>query len=177
LNVSPRSRSAKTLISSRTFLHSLFGSNCSTIRFPKKADTKMASQSIKTPPKCTADFCLIPIGTPTASVSAQIADVQRLMKTSGLSYSMHSAGTTVVSYLLPLTSLRPYPVIRFLILCWALICIKAFVDEQTYCMYTFYTLAHTNFPIFDDHHYSRARLSQTPLHPHIPNDSLLMSSP
>jgi hypothetical protein len=57
----------------------------------------MANQTIKTPPKCTADFCLIPIGTPTASVSAQIADVQRLMKTSGLSYSMHSAGTTVVS--------------------------------------------------------------------------------
>jgi hypothetical protein len=28
-------------------------------------------------------------------VSAQIADVQRLMKKSGLKYSMHSAGTTV----------------------------------------------------------------------------------
>lgn len=63
----------------------------------------MANESLKTPPKCTADFCLIPIGTPTASVSAQIADVQRLMKRSGLSYSMHSAGTTVVSALpLPL---------------------------------------------------------------------------
>lgn len=74
----------------------------------------MTSQTIKTPPKCTADFCLIPIGTPTASVSAQIADVQRLMKTSGLSYSMHSAGTTVVSYLLSPISLRPHPVIRFL---------------------------------------------------------------
>ncbi|MCJ1449252.1 MAG: hypothetical protein MMC23_009772 [Stictis urceolatum] len=35
------------------------------------------------------------IGTPTASVSEQIADVQRLMKASGLEYSMHSAGTTV----------------------------------------------------------------------------------
>jgi hypothetical protein len=67
----------------------------------------MTSQSIKTPPKCTADFCLIPIGTPTASVSAQIADVQRLMKTSGLSYSMHSAGTTVVSYLLLLPRYDP----------------------------------------------------------------------
>ena len=50
---------------------------------------------LDTPPKCTADFCLIPIGTPTASVSAQIADVQRLLKKSGLKYSMHSAGTTV----------------------------------------------------------------------------------
>ena len=52
-------------------------------------------KDLDTPPKCTADFCLIPIGTPTASVSAQIADVQRLMKASGLKYSMHSAGTTV----------------------------------------------------------------------------------
>lgn len=51
--------------------------------------------NLATPPKATADFCLIPIGTPTASVSAQIADVQRLLKKSGLKYSMHSAGTTV----------------------------------------------------------------------------------
>ncbi|CAF9928454.1 MAG: hypothetical protein HETSPECPRED_006836 [Heterodermia speciosa] len=51
--------------------------------------------SLKTPEACVADFCLIPIGTPTASVSEQIADVQRLMQKSGLSYSMHSAGTTV----------------------------------------------------------------------------------
>ena len=50
---------------------------------------------LETPPKCTADFCLIPLGTPTASVSQQIADVQRLLKESGLKYSMHSAGTTV----------------------------------------------------------------------------------
>ncbi|EXJ64059.1 hypothetical protein A1O7_00395 [Cladophialophora yegresii CBS 114405] len=57
----------------------------------------MSSQgiSLATPPKCTADFCLIPLGTPTASVSAQIAEVQRLLKKSGLKYSMHSAGTTV----------------------------------------------------------------------------------
>jgi uncharacterized protein YqgV (UPF0045/DUF77 family) len=51
--------------------------------------------NLATPPKCTADFCLIPLGTPTASVSAQIAEVQRLLKKSGLKYSMHSAGTTV----------------------------------------------------------------------------------
>ena len=55
--------------------------------------TSMAD--LETPPKCTADFCLIPLGTPTASVSEQIADVQRLLKQSGLKYSMHSAGTTV----------------------------------------------------------------------------------
>ncbi|KAA6411602.1 MAG: cell wall biogenesis Ecm15 [Lasallia pustulata] len=48
-----------------------------------------------TPPSCVADFCLIPLGTPTASVSQQVADVQRLLQTSGLTFSMHSAGTTV----------------------------------------------------------------------------------
>ena len=42
-----------------------------------------------------SDFCLIPLGTPTASVSHDIARVQRLLKSSGLHYSMHSAGTTV----------------------------------------------------------------------------------
>ncbi|KFY43224.1 hypothetical protein V495_04082 [Pseudogymnoascus sp. VKM F-4514 (FW-929)] len=51
--------------------------------------------NLPTPPTCVADFCLIPIGTPTASVSAEVAAVQRLMKASGLSYTMHSAGTTV----------------------------------------------------------------------------------
>ena len=52
---------------------------------------------LKTPASCVADFCLIPIGTPTASVSNEVADVQRLMQTCGLDYSMHSAGTTVGS--------------------------------------------------------------------------------
>ncbi|ESZ91140.1 UPF0045 protein ECM15-like protein [Sclerotinia borealis F-4128] len=51
--------------------------------------------NLATPPKAVADFCLIPIGTPTASVSNEVAAVQRLMKASGLNYSMHSAGTTV----------------------------------------------------------------------------------
>lgn len=50
---------------------------------------------IGTPPKCIADFCLIPLGTPTASVSKEVAEVQRILKRSGLEYSMHSAGTTV----------------------------------------------------------------------------------
>ncbi|ETN39296.1 uncharacterized protein HMPREF1541_05519 [Cyphellophora europaea CBS 101466] len=54
-----------------------------------------ALSQIGTPPKCTADFCLIPIGTPTASVSAEIAEVQKLLKQSGIKYSMHSAGTTL----------------------------------------------------------------------------------
>ncbi|KAH8588082.1 putative cell wall biogenesis protein Ecm15 [Bisporella sp. PMI_857] len=51
--------------------------------------------AIATPPKCIADFCLIPIGTASPSVSTEIAAVQRLMKASGLTYEMHSAGTTV----------------------------------------------------------------------------------
>jgi hypothetical protein len=51
--------------------------------------------SLATPPSCIADFCLIPLGTPTASVSKEVAEVQRLLKKSGLDYSMHSAGTTV----------------------------------------------------------------------------------
>jgi len=51
--------------------------------------------NLATPPACIADFCLIPLGTPTASVSKEVAEVQRLLKKSGLDYSMHSAGTTV----------------------------------------------------------------------------------
>jgi uncharacterized protein YqgV (UPF0045/DUF77 family) len=60
---------------------------------PTTHTTSLAS--LATPPACIADFCLIPLGTPTASVSKEVADVQRLLKQSGLSYSMHSAGTTV----------------------------------------------------------------------------------
>lgn len=55
----------------------------------------MDLEELETPKSCVADFCLIPIGTPTASVSQEVADVQRLMKQSNISYSMHSAGTTV----------------------------------------------------------------------------------
>jgi uncharacterized protein YqgV (UPF0045/DUF77 family) len=54
--------------------------------------------TLQTPPACIADFCLIPLGTPTASVSKEVSEVQRLLKKSGLSYSMHSAGTTVGEY-------------------------------------------------------------------------------
>ena len=37
-----------------------------------------------------ANLPVLQIGTPTASVSNEVASVQRLMKASGLSYSMHS---------------------------------------------------------------------------------------
>ncbi|KAJ5710356.1 hypothetical protein N7488_004512 [Penicillium malachiteum] len=55
----------------------------------------MDYRSLRTPEHCLADFCLIPIGTGSASVSSQIADVQRLIETSGVKYTMHSAGTTL----------------------------------------------------------------------------------
>lgn len=75
----------------------------------------MSTSEIPTPAKCTADFCLIPVsihnhtiivhvqsanrtsqmGTSSPSVSAQIADVQRLIEKSDLKYTMHSAGTTL----------------------------------------------------------------------------------
>ncbi|KAK2733958.1 hypothetical protein FQN55_003096 [Onygenales sp. PD_40] len=53
------------------------------------------SSTISTPSHCLADFCLIPIGTSSPSVSEQIADVQRLVEKSGVKYVMHSAGTTL----------------------------------------------------------------------------------
>ncbi|RVD86370.1 uncharacterized protein DFL_004650 [Arthrobotrys flagrans] len=54
------------------------------------------SAHLATPEHVTADFCLIPqIGTPTASVSQHIANIQKLLAASGIKYSMHSAGTTL----------------------------------------------------------------------------------
>ncbi|CAF9908800.1 MAG: hypothetical protein GOMPHAMPRED_006318 [Gomphillus americanus] len=52
-------------------------------------------QSIPTPDHCLADLCLIPIGTGSPSVSGEVADVQRVIRSSGLKYTMHSAGTTI----------------------------------------------------------------------------------
>ncbi|KEY69627.1 hypothetical protein S7711_07669 [Stachybotrys chartarum IBT 7711] len=75
--------------------------------------------AVPTPASCYADFCLIPVyitynhmlflpqamvltrdflsqvGTASVSVAAEVAEVQRLLKASGLKYTMHSAGTTV----------------------------------------------------------------------------------
>lgn len=50
---------------------------------------------LQTPSQCIADFCLVPIGTSSASVSAEIAEVQRILKRSGLSYTMSASGTAV----------------------------------------------------------------------------------
>ncbi|KAJ4304330.1 hypothetical protein N0V88_001943 [Collariella sp. IMI 366227] len=49
--------------------------------------------SIPTPARCYADFCLIPVGTAHASVAEEVAEVQKLLKASGLKYTMHSAGS------------------------------------------------------------------------------------
>lgn len=51
--------------------------------------------TLPTPSHCTADVCLIPVGTGNVSVSSEIAMVQRLLQRSGLVYAMHSAGTTI----------------------------------------------------------------------------------
>ncbi|RDA92947.1 hypothetical protein CP533_5551 [Ophiocordyceps camponoti-saundersi (nom. inval.)] len=51
----------------------------------------MDYDSIPVPATCYADFCLIPIGTGTVSVAAEVAAVQRLLKMSRLSYTMHAA--------------------------------------------------------------------------------------
>ncbi|KAI0396961.1 YkoF-like protein [Xylariaceae sp. FL0594] len=56
----------------------------------------MASYTnVATPERCYADFCLIPVGTGSVSVAEEVAEVQKLLKASGLVYTMHSAGTTV----------------------------------------------------------------------------------
>lgn len=50
---------------------------------------------LQTPSHCIADFCIIPIGGSNPSVAHEVAEVQRLLKRSGLIFHMHSAGTTV----------------------------------------------------------------------------------
>ncbi|KAF3770519.1 hypothetical protein M406DRAFT_245506 [Cryphonectria parasitica EP155] len=55
----------------------------------------MDYSSVATPERCYVDFCLVPVGTASPSVAKEVAAVQRLLKASGLTYTMHSAGTTV----------------------------------------------------------------------------------
>ncbi|CAI4211512.1 unnamed protein product [Parascedosporium putredinis] len=57
--------------------------------------SKVDYSTLKTPALCYADFCLLPLGTGSASVSNEIAGVQKLIRASGLKHHMHSAGTTV----------------------------------------------------------------------------------
>jgi uncharacterized protein YqgV (UPF0045/DUF77 family) len=53
------------------------------------------------------DFCIIPIGTPSASVSSEVAAVQRLLKKSKIQYTMHSAGTTLGMPIIPSKASSP----------------------------------------------------------------------
>lgn len=62
---------------------------------PRFGNGRMDYSTLKPPALCYADFCLLPLGTGNPSVSKEIAAIQRLVKASGLQYSMHSAGTTV----------------------------------------------------------------------------------
>ncbi|KAK0623374.1 YkoF-like protein [Immersiella caudata] len=81
-----------------TRAHRLHTRYCSTpliIRSRFHRTAKMTSNDVETPPRCYADFCLVPVGTGNVSVAEEVAAVQRLLKTSGLKYTMHSAGTTV----------------------------------------------------------------------------------
>ncbi|KAK4123474.1 hypothetical protein N657DRAFT_572592 [Parathielavia appendiculata] len=55
----------------------------------------MDYSQVPTPKRCYADFCLIPVGTGKVSVAQEVAEVQKLLKASGLYYTLHSAGTTV----------------------------------------------------------------------------------
>ncbi|CAE6455508.1 unnamed protein product [Rhizoctonia solani] len=42
-----------------------------------------------------ADFCLIPIGTGTPSIALHIAECQRVLEKSGLTYKLHGYGTNI----------------------------------------------------------------------------------
>ncbi|GAO49148.1 hypothetical protein SAICODRAFT_34261 [Saitoella complicata NRRL Y-17804] len=42
---------------------------------------------------CTADFCLVPMGTASPSVGAYIARCQQILERSGLKYELHGYGT------------------------------------------------------------------------------------
>lgn len=44
---------------------------------------------------CIADICLIPIGTSTPSVSDYIVEAEKLIRSSGLKNTLHSAGTSI----------------------------------------------------------------------------------
>ncbi|KLU83964.1 hypothetical protein MAPG_03013 [Magnaporthiopsis poae ATCC 64411] len=60
-----------------------------------KKKLSMDTGSIETPAACYADFCLVPVGTGNVSVANEVAEVQKLLKASGIKHTMHSAGTTV----------------------------------------------------------------------------------
>ncbi|KAH7114922.1 hypothetical protein B0J13DRAFT_590510 [Dactylonectria estremocensis] len=64
---------------------------------------------LSTPPSCCADFALVPVRAPlmlgrsapvmpyhgSPSIAAELAEVQRCLKSCGLKHTMHSTGTTL----------------------------------------------------------------------------------
>ncbi|KAF5128165.1 UPF0045 protein ECM15 [Metarhizium anisopliae] len=48
---------------------------------------------LPTPPKCLADFNLVPIGTGEASIAEELAEVERLLKHTGVKHTMQTTGT------------------------------------------------------------------------------------
>jgi uncharacterized protein (TIGR00106 family) len=45
--------------------------------------------------RVVADFTIIPIGTQSACISEHIAECQKVLKASGLTYHLHSCGTNI----------------------------------------------------------------------------------
>ncbi|KAH6849787.1 YkoF-like protein [Chaetomium sp. MPI-CAGE-AT-0009] len=86
-----------TFHSSQTSI--LEGISSQAVRYLSSSSTrhKMATDysQLPTPAMCYVDFCLVPVGTGNVSVAKEVADVQKVLKASGLSYTLHSAGTTV----------------------------------------------------------------------------------
>ncbi|KAL2124363.1 hypothetical protein VTJ04DRAFT_728 [Mycothermus thermophilus] len=67
-------------------------------RFASSSTSGMATKdysALPTPAACYVDFCLVPIGTGNVSVAKEVAEVQKVLKASGVKYTLHSAGTTV----------------------------------------------------------------------------------
>ncbi|KAK9446079.1 cell wall biogenesis protein [Metarhizium brunneum] len=50
---------------------------------------------LSTPPKCLADFNLVPIGTGEASIAEELAEVERLLKHTGVKHTMQTTGTVL----------------------------------------------------------------------------------
>ncbi|KAL2107148.1 hypothetical protein VUR80DRAFT_5649 [Thermomyces stellatus] len=57
--------------------------------------SKIDYSTLKVPEVCVCDFCLLPLGTGSPSVSTEVAEIQKLVRASGLNYTLHSAGTTI----------------------------------------------------------------------------------
>ncbi|KAK4231541.1 YkoF-like protein [Podospora fimiseda] len=64
-------------------------------KMSSSTNTKRDYFSLPTPSSCYVDFCLVPIGTATVSVAKEVAEVQKVIRASGIKHTLHSAGTTL----------------------------------------------------------------------------------